>query len=38
MRHATCGASFRARAFLTLALMTVGLGAGMAGLVETLLR
>lgn len=38
MRHATCGASFRARAFATLALITVGLGAAMAGVVEILTR
>lgn len=36
MRHATCGASFRARAFATLALITVGLAAGMAGVMEML--
>ncbi len=38
MRHATCGASFRARAFATLALMTVGLAAAMAGVIEALVR
>ena len=36
MRHATCGLSFRTRAFATLALMTVGLAAAMAGVMETL--
>ena len=38
MRHATCGVSFRARAFATLALIAVGLAAGTFGLIETLLR
>lgn len=37
MRHATCGVSFRARAFATLALISVGLAAAMAGVMETLL-
>ena len=36
MRHATCGVSFRARAFATLVLMTVGLVAAMAGLVDVI--
>ncbi len=36
MRHATYGVSFRARAFATLALMTVGLAAAVAGILETL--
>lgn len=36
MRHATCGMSFRTRAFATMALMAVGLAAAMAGVVETL--
>jgi len=38
MRHATCGASFRARAFATLALITVGLAAAVAGAIEVLAR
>jgi hypothetical protein len=38
MRHATCGLSFRARAFATMALMAVGVAAAMAGLVDALMR
>lgn len=38
MRHATCGMSFRVRAFATLALIAVGLAAAMAGLVDALVR
>jgi hypothetical protein len=36
MRHATCGVSFRARAFATLVLMTVGVAAAVAGILERL--
>jgi len=38
MRHATCGAGFRARAFATLALIAVGLAAALAGALDTLVR
>jgi len=36
MRHPTCGASFRARAIATMALMAVGLAAAMRGVIEAL--
>ena len=38
MRHATCGVSFRARAFATLALISIGLAAAMVGAIEVVLR
>ena len=36
MRHATCGVSFRARAFATMALMAIGLAAATVGVIETM--
>jgi hypothetical protein len=38
MRHATYGTEFRARCFATLALMLVGIGAAMTGLVDALVH
>jgi hypothetical protein len=37
MRHATCGAGFRARAFATVALLTVGAIAVLRGVLDALL-
>ena len=36
MRYATCGVGFRTRAIATVALLTVGLMAGLRGVLEAL--
>ncbi len=37
MRHAACGVSFRARAFATVALLTVGMLAGLRNVIDAML-
>lgn len=37
MRHATCGAGFRARAVATVALMLVGMSAALRGVLEVVM-
>lgn len=38
MRHATCGAEFRVRAYATIAFMLIGLSAAGATVIEALTR
>jgi hypothetical protein len=38
MRHATSGTAFRTRCYLTAALMLIGIGAAMAGVIQTLMH
>lgn len=36
MRHASCGVGFRTRAIATVALLTIGVFAGLRGVLEAL--